>query len=317
MSFDQPSAPAQRDPVKDYERGIDIYLKSLPKQLGAEQDARSQYDPQRIADQQALQQYFGPTQYAQQLNALNQIDPESGAIRRQLAGQVSSDLRSGYSLPQGYDTELTNQFRGAQAARGNSLGTSAGAAEAAFKGKAALDLHQQHLQNAGNFLSSPTPTQQLSLIQGVTPDRSSAYTNPNAGYQGIGIGQQNYQNALAQYQLSGGGRNPWAGAAGGAATGAGAGYNAAGGWGALAGGIAGGIGGYFSDQTIKTNIRKVGQRKGLGWYEFSFVADPLRKFHGVLAQEVAKLFPDCVVRHQYGLLTVLYDKLGLKMQEAI
>ncbi len=310
-----PSVPETRDPAKDYAAGIDVQLKNLPRELQAEQDARSQYDPQRIQQQQLLQYIYGPTQYAEQLDALNQLDPQGQFIRNQLGQTISSDLRSGYGLPADYDRELTNQIRGAQAARGGNLGTSGATAEAAFKGKAALDLHQQHIQNAGNYLSGPTPEQQISLIQGVSPDRTSAYTNPNAGLQGIGIGQQNYQNQLAAFQLAGGGRNPWASGLAGAGQGAAAGYGAGGGYGAAAGAILGGIGGYFSDAKTKSNIRKVGQRKGLGWYEFEFVAIPGKRFRGVLADEVEKLFPECVVRQKFGLLKVLYDKLGLHMQE--
>lgn len=309
-----PNPPDQRDPVADYQRGIQIYLQNLPQLLAAEQGARNTYDPARIQQQQALQSQYGPTQYGQQLDALRQLDPESYAVRAQLGSQIRQDLASGYQLPEQYDTELTNQFRGAQAARGNSLGTGNAGAEAAFKGKAALDLYQQHLQNAGNFLQSPTPEQQIGFIQGVMPDRSSAYSNPNAGYQGINIGQQSYQNMLAQYQLAGGGRNPWAGAASGAASGALAGSQYGGGYGALAGGIIGAAGGYFCDSRLKENIQEVGtSQSGIPIIRFNY-----RGYDGEIeaarAEDVQKVFPDAVTTHSSGYLVVNFNKTDVEFR---
>ncbi len=45
------------------------------------------------------------------------------------------------------------------------------------------------------------------------------------------------------------------------------------------------------------------------------MAIPGKRFRGVLADEVERLFPECVIRQKFGLLKVLYDKLGLHMQE--
>lgn len=312
----QPDIPAAPDPAETYRQGANISLEVLPRFLAAEQDARSQYDPQRVYEQQMLQEFFGPNQYRQQLDALNQLDPESSVIRRQLAGRVSHDLASGINLPADYSRELDTQFRGAQAARGNTLGASAGSAEAGFKGRAAQELYQQHLTDAGNFLSGPTPESQISLIQGVQPDRSSAYTNPNAGTQGQNFALNNYQNILAQQQLAGGGRNPWAGAAGGAAQGAATGAQAGGGWGALVGGVLGGVGGYFSDSRLKQDIKEIGDSgiPGIPVIQFRYKAYPQTLFQGVRAEDAQKFKPDCV-SEESGYLKVDYRKLGIPFME--
>ena len=312
MSLGSSKTPAAPDPAKSYEQGIQAYLKYLPQQLQAEADARGQYDPARVAQQQWLQQTFGPTQYGQQLDSLAQLDPESMAIRGQLAQSVSGDLAGGYRLPEEYANELTSNFRGGQAARGNILGTGAGAAEAAFKGKAALDLYQQHLSNAGAFLSGPTPESQIAQIQAVQPDRSSAYTNPAAGYAGQNFALQNYQNLLAQNQLSGQGRNPWASALGGAETGAKVG-SAAGGWGSLIGGVVGGAAGYFSSRALKENIELIDvSDMGIPVVEFNYRSDPAKvRYRGVLAEDVAKIKPEAVIDDNSGYQKVLYDMIDV------
>jgi Chaperone of endosialidase len=302
---DPPAAP---DPAKLYQGGIDVFLKNLPRLLETEELYRTHYDPRSIERQQDLQERYGPKQYEQQLDALKQLDPQSFGIRQQLADRVSADLASGYELSPEYETELTSQIRGAQSARGNILGTGAAGAESAFKGKAALDMYQQRLQNAGAFLSGPTPQQQLLTVQGVSPDRSMAYASPSAGTAGVNAGLANYQNILAQHQLSGGGTNPWASAAGGAATGASAGA-AFGPWGAVIGGLAGGAAGYFSDVKVKQRIRTVGETpSGIPLVEFEYRDDPEHKtYRGVIAQDVLAFNPEAVTEDENGFLKVRYD----------
>lgn len=309
MSQSNPNAP---DPAETYKQGIITYLTYLPDLLKAEASARSTYDPQRIAEQQSLQDQFGPTQYAQQLAALDQLDPESGAIRRQLAGRVQGDLDSGYNLPDDYSRELTSEFRGAQAARGNNLGDSAGGAESAYKGKAALDLYYKRLGAGGTFLGTTTPVQQLAGVQGVTADRTSAYTNPAAGYAGQNFALQNYNNQLAQ---ANGQNNQWGGALTGAASGATAGAQYGGGWGALIGGVAGGALGYFSDPRLKEDMQPAGEMNGLNLFTFRFKSDPWHRLcRGVDATEVQRVRPDAV-SEENGFLKVDYRKLGIPFVE--
>lgn len=306
-----PSAP---DQAQSYRDGIITYLTLNPELLSAEQNARTQYDPQRVQDQQSLQSTFGSTQYQQQLDALNQLDPRSQQIRGQLADSVSSDLASGYDLPADYATQLTSNVRGAQAARGNDLSTASAGAEAAFKGKAALDLYQQHLANGGTFLGTTTPINQLSQVQGVTPDRTSAYVNPSAGYAGQNFALQNYSNQLAASQ---GQNGNWGATLGGAAQGAVAGGQYGGGWGALIGGVAGGAASYFSDPRLKDDITEVGEMNGFKLYDFRFKSDPLRRLcRGVMADEVQRVRPDAV-SEEHGFLKVDYNAIGIPFMEVI
>jgi hypothetical protein len=150
----------------------------------------------------------------------------------------------------------------------------------------------------------------MSLIHGVQPDRSSAYTNPNAGYQGVNMGQQNYQNLLAQ----GGQPNPWVGAAAGAASGAAMG-SAAGPWGAVIGGVAGGAAGYFSDRRLKHDIHEVDEMNGFKLYDFRFISDPMQRLcRGVMADEVQAVRPDAV-EEENGFLKVNYQMIGIPFVE--
>lgn len=346
-----PSTPAPPDFAKTYQEGINVFLKNLPQMLDTEINTRWQQDPERIREQQELQSLYGPTQVQQQKDALEQFDPYSAWIRRDLANHVGEglfagdsanpvygelqsrvlgDLQSGYKLPDDYARELEQSTRGAQAARGNIYGTGPALAESSVKGKAALDLYQQHIQNAagfmgikspgqlatenaGNFLSGPTPEQQALAIQAVQPDRSMSYVNPSAGTQGASYGLQNYQNLLAQQQLVGNQRNPWASAATGAASGALTGA-ALGPWGALAGGVIGGAAGYFSDSRLKENIRLICKTAaGFPMVVFNYKGCK-ETMVGTLAEEVQKTRPDAVGERD-GFLTVCYEKLDLPFYE--
>lgn len=315
-----PTIPKAPNAAKTYKQGLKVYLDALPTLLQKEQDARGTYDPQRIAEQQKLQTDFGPTQYQQQLDALNQLDPQGEAIRKQQAGMISSDLESGYDIPDALKRNVLNQFRGSQASRGNSLGNSASAAETLYTGQAAINDYQRRLGNAGAFESQATPEQRLLSVQGVSPDRSSAYVNPNAGYAGQQFGLSNYQNLLAAQAASGGSQNPWMGALQGAGAGASMGsiggvYGMAGG--AIIGGVAGGLGyPQFSDERFKTNIVRVGSKGKIPIYEFSYHNKP-GLYRGVMAADILKLVPHAVKKlsgFMSDLLTVDYEALGMRME---
>src|SRR5438874_1251497 len=113
----QPSPP-KPDPAGDYSRSLKTYLQFLPKLLQGEQTARTTYDPQRLSEQFALQDQYGARQSAQQLAALQRLDPQGVAIRQQLGQNVASDLASGYKLPPGLNNQLTSQIRAGESARG-------------------------------------------------------------------------------------------------------------------------------------------------------------------------------------------------------
>jgi hypothetical protein len=311
----QPKPPTP-NPSKDYKKSLQVYLKYLPQLLEGEQAARTKYDPQRIEEQLGLQEKYGPELYAQQRKALSQLDPESWNLRSQLAGTVGENLaaaRRGQLTP-GLQQAWDSQARASGVAHGNTTGAAPAAFEDIFKGQNLLNYQQQAQANVGAFLAGPTPEQQLTLVQPVTPDRASAYVNPSAPGQ---MAAPNYQNTLAAWQASGAGRNPWAGAltgaVGGATTGA-----AFGPYGAAAGFVAGGVGGYFgiSDARLKNHIEYVGRsRKGHPIYEFNFNDVPDQRFRGTIAQELLATCPEACRLGEDGFWRVDYSKTDIEMKQ--
>jgi len=67
-----------------------------------------------------------------------------------------------------------------------------------------------------------------------------------------------------------------------------------------------------SDANSKENIKPVGKKNGFNIYEFNYIGQPTR-WRGVIAQEVQETRPDAVAERN-GVLSVNYDKIGLKME---
>jgi hypothetical protein len=309
-----PNIPPAPNPVSLYKQFTNSYLGFQPTYLQNEDQFRGSEDPTRIAEQQGLQSEFGPTQYQQMLDAFNQLDPQYSQTHAALGNRVNSDLASGgqyagdynklisslqgqynlgTSLSQPEQAQVEQGLRGSQAARGNASGASAGIAEGYALGDRGQQLQQQRLgnyetglgqgaqyaqqgiNNAGSFLGAPSIAQQSSYVAPVSPDRSFAYVNPNAGFQGVTLGNQAYANNVAAAGAnSQSGGNPWMSTIG------------------ALGSVAGGLLTAFSDVRLKTDIKKVGtDEDGLNLYEFRYKGP---KFVGHLAQEVEQKFPDHV-----------------------
>lgn len=284
------NTPNPPDYAKLFQQGIDVYLKNNPRLLDAEQQARQQYDPQRIQDQQTLQDQFGANMYKQQLDALNTLDPNYQATRELLRTNVTNDLAKGTSLTPEQETQFTNQFRGAQAARGNSLGNASALAETYGKTQLGQQMYQQRLGNVGSFLAGATPEQQLLAVQGVSPDRTMSYVNPGAGAAGVNFGSQNYQNLLASQQLQQQ-NNPWMQALG------------------IAGQAAGAYFGAASDVRLKEDITELGTAKsGIPLIRFRYIGSKIWNI-GARAQDVEKVRPDAVRKDASGFLRVIYSML--------
>lgn len=69
-----------------------------------------------------------------------------------------------------------------------------------------------------------------------------------------------------------------------------------------------------SDEKVKENIKKIGEKNGFNWYEFEYKDGyglPKGKHEGVIAQEVEKVNPDAVIEEN-GIKKVDYAKLGLE-----
>lgn len=321
----QPKTPSVNT-KKDLKDATKVYLKFLPQMLQAEQDARGNYNPatgkveggydtQRILEQQGLQREFGTEQYKEQLDALNQLDPQGQAIRKQLGTAVSGDLASGYNIPPALQTYLNSIAGGTAVKYGNVAGAAPAIAEEALKGKTAVDLYQQHIQNAAGFLGLQTPEQAISMIQPVTPDRASAYVNPSAPSQ---MAQTAAQNRLAQYQLSqgSGGSSMFGNILGMVGAGV-AGYYT--GWNpqAMQAGYSTSstVGNYFSDERMKENIVPAGfSERGFPIYEFNYKEVPHQRFRGTIAQHILPLKPSAVTMDPTGMWKVDYNQLDIKLE---
>ena len=84
-------------------------------------------------------------------------------------------------------------------------------------------------------------------------------------------------------------------------------------------GAGGNLGAAFlgSDIRIKENVERVGThfRTGLPVYEFNYTHIPDRRFRGVMAQDVEKVYPQAVETMHDGIKAVNYAMLGMEMEE--
>jgi hypothetical protein len=72
-----------------------------------------------------------------------------------------------------------------------------------------------------------------------------------------------------------------------------------------------------SDRRLKENIELVGrdERTMLPLYEFEYKGGDGRRFLGVMADDVEKVFPEAVIEMSNGYKAVDYDLLGIEMVE--
>lgn len=273
-----PNIPNPPNVARSYTQGIQAYLGSLPQLEAAEMSSRQTYDPQMIAQQQQMQSQFGPTQYAQQLQALNQLDPQWMANHQQLGSAIDSQLAQGSHLTADQSDQISQQVRGAQAARGNAYGDSAGVSEAYTLGSAGLQLQQQRMQNALAYSQSPSVGMQLGYVSPVTAPTSPQFVDPNAGWQGVNAANSAYQGQVGAAAANGSGGSSWGGAL------------------SAVGSIIGGAMMMFSDKRIKKNISKIGTGpNGVNLYKFAMRGQSPNQQHvGVIAQDVEKKVPGAV-----------------------
>lgn len=91
-----------------------------------------------------------------------------------------------------------------------------------------------------------------------------------------------------------------------------------GGFGAVLGGVAEIA--RLSDRRVKENIEVVGrdERTGLTIYEFSYIDDPdMRRYQGVMADEVIAVDPYAVSYDDHGIARVNYARLGIEFKEVV
>lgn len=80
-------------------------------------------------------------------------------------------------------------------------------------------------------------------------------------------------------------------------------------------GVLGSLFSMFSDERLKTNINKIGEKHGLPWYEWEWNKTAKDKFNlegkqqGHMVSDVEIKYPDAVKMHE-GYKTVDYSALG-------
>jgi hypothetical protein len=76
--------------------------------------------------------------------------------------------------------------------------------------------------------------------------------------------------------------------------------------------------GFPSDRRLKENVERIGfdERTKLPLYEFSYKNDE-RRFVGVMADEVERVFPQAVIDTDRGFKAVNYDMLGIEFREVV
>jgi len=142
-----------------------------------------------------MQQQYSPGYSALAVQNLNTLDPAEVALRSQLEGSASQQLGLGTSLDPAYAAQLQQSIRGAQAARGNSLGDAAGNAEALSLGSAGLAMQQERQQFAGNVAGQGGIGALTGEIPGIQNFGSNSMNapgfapiTPELGFQGAGLG---------------------------------------------------------------------------------------------------------------------------------
>src|SRR5215471_18218995 len=181
------SAPKAPNFAKQYEQGINVYLKHLPEMLQNELAYRQQYDPQYIAQQQAWQSQFGPAMYAQQLAALKQLDPTGTALQQALGQKISTDLARGYVDPRqnALYSSLTSQV-----ARDIKQGGLSPQQAAAYRALGAGTMAQYGL---GTQQDPAALRQEQQSIRAAQSARGNVYGNAPISAEALYLGQRGQQ----------------------------------------------------------------------------------------------------------------------------
>ena len=301
-----------------YNRSAPILESIAQNQIAAQneqlQQARDYYDYQRDTYRPVER---GLVQDAQNFN--------SQAYRNQVAGQAAADAGRAFGISQQQNQRAmasmgvnpnSGRFAGMQNATGLQQAAVRANAMTGSRRQAEQMGYARQLDAAG--LGRGLAGASAAAYGGASSAGSMAGQNAQSAgqnYMGnmaigsgtIGAGQQmqlsglsNILNNQTQSYINTSGS--LLGDLGGALGGAAAAYTAFGG----------------SDIKIKENIKhvRVDEATGLNIYEFSYKGDP-RRFEGVIAQEVEKVYPDAVSDTDLGFKAVNYEMLGLQMKELV
>lgn len=159
---------------KAYVKGYKAQLKQTGRSMDAEMKLREKYLPKQMRLAADLYAQYLPRFAGANLNTLRKVDPEFLQGRGQLFRTVSDELAQGSALQADFQAQLEDYLRGAQAARGNVLGSAPVAAEALYKGQAGQQLKQQRVENMQNFLRGPAPEDKFAALAGAGAPALSA-----------------------------------------------------------------------------------------------------------------------------------------------
>jgi hypothetical protein len=175
----------------------------FPEQTALKQMA--QIDPATEAARQALAKGYADPAAAMKsyLDMYQSVDPTGLALRKQLEGQIGSDLAAGSQLDPQTAREVEQGVRMAQGARGNVYGTPQMVEEAMSRGQAGLALRQKRQQIAQSYLGAglDPATTALNLMrgqQGATQSYLASGQTPYAAGAGYLANVQQQAGAAAQ-----------------------------------------------------------------------------------------------------------------------
>ena len=287
-------------------------------QFGAGQSANQ-------AQNQAIAQNFAQAQAAGQMGnqAVAQNFGQGQAANQAFNQAVQQNMAQGLTAAQAQNQaaqQIYSQLMGVAGLQNQAIGQNQNAAlqQQAAQNSAQAQQFNQALQGAqfGNTAQQQALAQQMQLRNQPLNEISALMSGSQIqmpqfqGYTGANVAaapvfqatQAGAQDAMARYNAQQAGANSLTsglfGLGGAALGGAGA---------AAGGGATGGLAGLFSDRRLKSNIKRVGTHsRGFGVYEYDIFG---RRERGVLAQEVAQVFPDAVAMHPSGFLMVNYGAL--------
>jgi hypothetical protein len=234
------------------------------------------------------------------------LDPQFSQEQAQLQSQLANE-----GIPQGsaaYNTAMQNYGLQKQQAYSNAMDTAVGSGAAyqsqlsntalanqAQQAQIYTQQYQEPLSLYSSLMSGTQPT--LPQFSGASPS-TAAPTNVIGAYQNA------YQDQLNSY-------NAQVGASNSSLTGLfGLGTSLLGAAVPGAGGVSAFGNILASDRRLKKNIRNIGKlSSGIPLYEFEYIWDQIKRI-GVMADEVIKIIPEAVIRHESGFDMVDYGRLA-------
>jgi hypothetical protein len=148
-----------------------------------------------------LDKELGGEELARSLERLKSVDPDRWKLNEALTKLALGDLQRGDSLNDSERTNLEENVRGSQIARGNYLGGAPSADEVLAKFNLGQQLKQQRISNAGNVLNSDPYRAQEGVLNGAQlPYQKSSWTGGMQPDQNIPAqGAQTQYNAWRDF----------------------------------------------------------------------------------------------------------------------